>query len=77
MMDKVHVYICLHIASIKSTAGNKTDVFPWPFHIPTKAHLPLAKAFWNDHVAACSTAPHSATEEIESGGYATVRVRPK
>ena len=23
-MDKVHIYMCLHIASIISTAGNKT-----------------------------------------------------
>ena len=26
-MGKVHVYMCLHIASIKSTAGNKTSLF--------------------------------------------------
>ena len=29
MMDKVHVYMCWHIASIKSTAGNKTSFFPF------------------------------------------------
>ena len=43
MMDKVQVYMCLHlhIASIKSTAGNKTRLFPSPFLI-------LAESFRND-----------------------------
>ena len=73
MMDKVHVYMWLHIASIKSTAGNKTRLFPIPFHISTSSRLTLAEAFRNDHVAACSTALRSATtEENESGGYVTV-----
>ena len=35
MMDKVHVYMCLHIATIKSTAGNKTKLFSSPFLIFT------------------------------------------
>ena len=31
-MDKLHLYICFHNASIKSTtAGNKTRLFPSPF----------------------------------------------
>ena len=41
MMDKVHVYMCLHTASIKSTAGNKIRPFPSPFHISTSWHLIL------------------------------------
>ena len=62
MMDKVHVYMRLHDASIKSTGGNKTRFFPSPFHISTSSCLTLAEAFRNDHVAACSTALRSATE---------------
>ena len=61
-MDKVHVYICLLFATIKSTAGNKTRLFPGPFLI-------LAEAFQNEY--------WGATEEIEMGGYVTVPVRPK
>ena len=71
-MDKFHVYIWLHTASIESTAGNKIRLFPGPFHIFNSSRLTLAKAFRNDHVAACSTALRSATEENESGGYVTV-----
>ena len=71
-MDKVHVQMCLHIASIKSTAGNKTRFFPSPFHISTSSRPILAEAFRNYHVAACNTALCSATEENESGGYVTV-----
>ena len=63
MMDKVHVYMWLHTASIKSTAGNKTRLFPSPFHISTSWRLTLAEAFWNDDLAACSTALRSATEK--------------
>ena len=66
MMDKFHVYIYLHNASIKSTAGNKIRFFPCPFHISTNSRLTLAEAFRNDHVAAFSTALRSATEENES-----------
>ena len=72
MMDKVHVYMSLHIASIKSTAGNKTRLFPSPFLISTSWFLILAEAFRNDHVAACSTALRSATEKNEMGGYVTI-----
>ena len=76
-MDKVHVYMCLHIASIESSAGNKTRFFPSPFLFSTSWFLILAEAFRNDHVAACSTALRSATENIEMGGYVTVRVCSK
>ena len=72
MMDKVHVYICLHIASTKATARNKTRLFHSPFHISTSSHLTLVEAFRNDHVAVFCTALRSATEENESGGYVTV-----
>ena len=72
MIEKVQIYICFHIASIKSTAGNKTRLFPSPFFISTSWFLILAEAFLNDHVAACSTALRSATEKNEIGGYVTV-----
>ena len=72
MMHKVHVYMCLHTASINSTAENKTRLFPNPFHISTSSRLTLAEAFRNNHVAACSTALRSATEKNEMGGYVTV-----
>ena len=71
-MDNVHVLMCLHILSIKSTAQNKTRFFPSPFLTSTSLLLLLAKEFGNNHVAACSTALRSATEEIEIGGYVTV-----
>ena len=71
-MDKVHVYMWLHTASIKSTAGNKTRLSLSPFHISASSRLTLVEAFQNDHVAACNTALGSATEENESGGYVTV-----
>ena len=71
-MGKVHVYMCLRIASIKSTTGNKTGFFPSPFLISNSSHPIFAEAFWNDNVAACRTALRSATEENESGGYVTV-----
>ena len=72
MMDKVHVYMCSYIASIKSTAGNKTRLFPSPLLLSITWLLILAGAFRNDHVAACKTALHSATEKNEIGGYVTV-----
>ena len=62
----------LHTASNKPTVGNKTRLFPSPFHVSTSSHLTLAGAFRNDYVAACSTALCSATEENESGGYVDV-----
>ena len=71
-MSKVHVYMCFHIASIKSTAGNKTKLFPSPFLVTTGWFLILAKAFRNDYLAAFSTAHRSATEKNEIGGYVTV-----
>ena len=71
-MDKVHVYMCLHIASIKPTAENKTKFSPSPFLICSGWFLILAEAFRNDHVVACSAALSSATEKNEMGGYVTV-----
>ena len=71
-MGKVHVYMCLHIASNKSTAENKTRFFLSPFLISTSRFLILAEAFRNDYVAACSTTLRSAAEENELGGYVTV-----
>ena len=59
----------LHTALIKSTVGNKTRRFPSPFHVSTSSRLTLAGAFRSEHVAACSTALRSATEENESCGY--------
>ena len=72
MRDTVHVFMCFHIASIKSTAGNKTRFFDSPYLIFTNRFLILAETFRNDHVAACSTGLRSATEKTEMGGYVTV-----
>ena len=72
MLDKYHVYMSSHIASIESTAGNKTRLSPSPFLICTNQFLILAKAFRNDYVVACKTALRSATEKNELGGYVTV-----
>ena len=71
-MDKVQFYLSSHIASIKSTAGNRTRLFPSVFLISTSRFLILAKAFRNDTVAARSTAVRSATEKNEINGYVTV-----
>ena len=71
-MEKVHVYMRLHTASIKSTVGNKTRLFSSPFHVSTSSRLTLGRAFRNHNVAACGTALRSATEKNESGGYVTV-----
>ena len=59
-------------ASIKSTVGNKTRLFSSPAFDSTSSRLTLARAFWSDYVAACSTALRSATEENDSGGYVAV-----
>ena len=64
-MEKVHVYMWLHTASIKSTAGNRTRLFRSPFDVSTSSRLTSAVAFRNDYVAACSTALRSATKENE------------
>ena len=61
----------LHTASVTSTVGNKTRLFPSPFHVSTSSRLALAGAFWSDCVAFCSTALRSASEENEVGGYVT------
>ena len=76
-MESFHVYMWLHTASIKPTAGNKTRLLPIPFHISTSSCLTLAGAFRNDYVAACSTALRSATDENGWGGYVTVPCRSK
>ena len=72
MMGKVHVYMCLHIATVNRTAGNKTKIFPNPFLFSTSWLLILAEAFRNDHVAACGSALRSTTEKNELCGYVTV-----
>ena len=56
---------------MESTASTKTKHFPTSFLISTRWFLILAEAFQNNHVAACSTALRSATEN-EKGGYVTV-----
>ena len=70
-MDKIHVHTCLHITSIEYNAGNKTKPFPSPFLHSTSWFFILTEAFWNDYVAACSTALRSPTEKNELGGYVT------
>ena len=70
--EKVHVYIWLHTASVKSTVENKTSLFTSPFHVSTSSRLTSAGEFRSDHVAACSTALRSTTEKNESGGYVTI-----
>ena len=70
-MDKDCVYMWLHIALIKSTAGNKSRLFPSPFVNFFNRFLILVEALRNDYVAACSTALRSATERNENGGYVT------
>ena len=62
----------LQTASIESTVGNKTRIFPSPFRVSTSSRLTLAGTFRSDYVAACSTALRSAAEENESGGYVTI-----
>ena len=69
---KVHVHMWLHTASTKSTVGNKTRLFPSPFHVYPSSRLTLAGEFRSNHVAACSTALCSATEKNDSGGYVAV-----
>ena len=71
-MGKVHVYMCLQIASVNSTAANKIRFFTSPFLIPTGWFLNLAEAFWDDHVAACRTSLRSATEKDETDVYVAV-----
>ena len=71
-VTKVQIYMWLHTASVESNVGNKTRLFLSLFHVPTSSRFTLAGAFRSDHLAACSTALRSATEENESGGYVTV-----
>ena len=72
MIHKVHVYMCLKIASIKFTTENKTRLLTSSFLISTSWFLIVAEAFRNDHAAACSTSLRSATDNNEMGGYVAV-----
>ena len=72
MLKKLMFHMWLHTASIKSTVGNKTKLFPSPLHVFTSSSFSLAGAFRSDYVAACRTALRSATEENELGGYVAV-----
>ena len=71
-VEKAHDYMRLHTASIKSTVGNKTRLFPSPFPVSTSSRITLPGAFRSDYVAACSTALGSATEENDSCGYVAI-----
>ena len=62
----------IHIASVKSTVGKKTRLFPNPLHGSTGSRLTVAGAFRRDYVAACSTAVRSATQENETVGHVPV-----
>ena len=68
MLDKVHVYMWLHTASIKSADGNKTGLFSCPLHSSTSSRLTSAGTIRSDYVAASGSAFRSATQENESGG---------
>ena len=72
-MGKVRVYMCLHIASIKSTAGNKTSLFPSTFLIFTSRFLTLAKAFRNDHVFDNNLLQCEYTTSFLSVSYSCIR----
>ena len=74
---KVHIYMWLHTASIESTVGNKTWLFPCPSLVTTGSFLIFDKQFRSDYVAACSTTLRSATEKNESCGYVAVPCRLK
>ena len=69
MIDKIHIYMYLQKASVKSTGGNKNRLFLSPFFFSISWFTILAEAFRNDHVAACSTVLRGATEENQSGGH--------
>ena len=72
MTEKVHGYMWLQTVSIKSTVGNKTTLFPSPFHVSNSSRVTLARAYHYDYVVACSTPLRSAAEKNNSGGYVTV-----
>ena len=72
MIDKRPVYMCLYIASIKSTIWNITRLFLSQFFISFSSLLILAKVFRYDYVAACSIALRRATKKNEMGGCVTV-----
>ena len=77
MMNKVHVYMWWQTASIKSTAGNKTRLFPSPLHISTSSRLTLAEAFRNDHIAACTITLAVLLRRMNRVFTYPFRVRPK
>ena len=62
---KIHVYM-LHRLNL---SWDKLGINPSPFHISTRLRLTLAVVARGVHVAACSTAFRSTTEEINSGGH--------
>ena len=64
--------MCLHIESIKYTAGNKTRPFHSLFLIYSSRFCIFTEVFRSDDVAACSTALRSATEKNEICVYVTV-----
>ena len=75
MLAMIQVYMALHTASIKPTAGNKTRLSPSLFHVSTSSRLTMAGALWNEYLAACSTALRSATEKKESGCNHSVSIQ--
>ena len=68
MIDKIRVYMCLHITLIKSTAVEKLGFFNL-FLFSTSWIVIPTKLFRKDYVAACRTACCSATEKNEMSGY--------
>ena len=67
------MFTCVFILhQLNPLLGKKLGFFSSPFPISISRFLILAKTFRNDLVAACSTAPRSATEKIEMGVYLTV-----
>ena len=67
------MFTCVYILQrINPLPVRKLSFFLSPFLNSTRWFLIIAKAFRNDHVAACSTALRSATEKTEMGGYVTL-----
>ena len=70
----MNVYKCwksswIHAASVRIISWDKLGVNPSPFYVSTRLRLSLAVVARGVHVAACSTAFRSTTEEINSGGH--------
>ena len=76
-MDRVHIYMCSHIASIKSTAGNKTRLFSLPAPHFYKMVSQFGRSVLERLRSRLCTALSSATEKKEFGGYVTVPCPPK